>query len=291
MKETLGTFGRYVPRELVRRILASGLAPEIGGRRQEITLLFTDIERFSALAETIDPEELMLRTSRYFNEVSRAISAHSGVIDKYIGDAVMALWNAPMDDADHVTHACRAALACRSNLQAFNRTLADQGLPPINTRIGVHTGEAIVGNVGSDERINYTAVGANVNLASRIEGLNKVYGTQILVSEAVVERIGGRFTLRYVDLVKPVGSGIPIRVYELLGEEPAAGALRLQLENWDAAIALWHQNRWQEARAAFLAIAGGRADSLADLYAERCRAFLETPPAAQWDGVTVSLQK
>jgi adenylate cyclase len=291
MKETLSTFGRYVPKELVRRVLASGLTPKIGGARQDVTIMFTDITNFSQLAAVTAPEELMARTSLYFDELSTGISAHGGVIDKYIGDSVMALWNAPQDDTEHVAHACRAALACRERLEAFNHRLAQQSIAPIGTRFGLHTGEAIVGNVGSVERINFTAIGSVVNLAARIEGLNKIYGTTILVSGAIEERISHRFVFRYIDRVLPAGAKIPIEIHELLGEAQSGEKVSLFRDAWNAAMALWLERRWTDAERAFAKIAETCDDPAARLFESRCHEFSKVPPPADWDGVNVYTNK
>ena len=185
-------FGRYVPKALVREIVQSGTPPELGGRRQEITVLFTDIAGFTRIAEDTEPEDLMLRTSEYFEALGAVLSQHHGVVDKYIGDAIMALWNAPSRDEDHVAHACAAVLACRDAGRGLAESWTQRGIPAFGTRFGLHCGEAVVGNVGGADRINFTAVGGTINLASRLEALNKLYGTEVLVSGAVAERAGGR---------------------------------------------------------------------------------------------------
>jgi adenylate cyclase len=217
MRAVVRTFASYVPKRLVQQLVESGTALRLGGARREVTVMFTDIEGFTNIAERADPEQLMLHTSRYLAALSDAVMAHGGTVDKFVGDCVMAIWNAPADDPDHVAHACAAALACRAANRAVNEAFAREGWPAYRTRFGLHSGEAVVGNIGSADRMSYTVLGAAVNLAARLESLNKEYGTEILVSEAVADRVAGRFTFRYVDTVRPKGFEAPSRIFELSG--------------------------------------------------------------------------
>ncbi len=219
MKAALAAFGRFVPKQLVRQLIQSGEPIELGGRRREITLMFTDITGFSTIADREDPERLMRYMSRYLAALTDTVMRHDGTVDKFIGDAVMAFWNAPMPDADHVAKACAAALACRDRLDALNREFGAEGWPAFPTRFGLHTGEALVGNVGSPERMSYTAMGSTVNVAARLEQLNKDHGTQILVSDSIRARTAGRFAFRSVGNVVPKGLSRPIEVFELLGDK------------------------------------------------------------------------
>jgi len=291
MKNSLRSFGAYVPKDLVKSIVSSGTPVTIGGTARELTILFSDIESFTRKSEALPPEAVMRDLSRYFDEMQAAISGKRGAIDKYIGDAVMALWNAPELDDDHVAHACQAVLACRAAERTLNETFGNADLFPTRTRFGLHTDTVVVGNVGSERRLQYTAIGDAVNLASRIEGLNKVYGTDILVTETIVERVGDRFTFRPVDMVAPAGKTQPIGLFELVGDaghgvfslDQAAVA---ELDDWKAAHALYQARDWPAALDALRALrqASTRPD-LVDLYIERCERFIETPPPADWDGV------
>ncbi|MBB4284493.1 adenylate/guanylate cyclase domain-containing protein [Roseospira goensis] len=303
MKESLRTFGLYVPKDLVRQILAAGGSAEPGGQRRELTLLFTDIADFTTIAETLPPEDLMVRTSLYFEEMTAAINAHGGVIDKFIGDAVMALWNAPTPTDDHVTLGCLGALAARDRVAAFNAGLAARGVPVFRTRFGLHVGEAVVGNLGSSDRMDYSAIGAAVNTASRIEGLNKVYGTEILVSEPVATRAAGRFVLREIDHVVPKGAHAPIRVFELMGVHPDAdlaasgradpaavvdAATVDYARRWaEAQDRLRRAGDWAGARDAFAAMAAARPDdTLAASFRDLADGLARDPEAAvHWSEV------
>jgi adenylate cyclase len=220
------SFARLNPREIVRGVLDDSISTELGGVRQEITALFTDVRGFTTLSETADPDVLMQQTSRYFTALTDVIIAEGGTVDKYIGDGIMAFWNAPNPQGDHCERACRAALLARQANERINREFAEEGLPPFHTRFGIHMGEAVVGNLGSSERMNYTALGNVVNLAARLEQLNKQYDTEILISEDVLDRLAGRFRTRYVDSVVAKGMVTPTRVHELLGEVQAESSER-----------------------------------------------------------------
>jgi adenylate cyclase len=170
IRSVIQSFASFVPRQIVRQLVESGSSLEFGGARREITVMFTDVADFTAKTENADPSQVMISTSRYFAALSEEIMNRRGTVDKFIGDAVMAFWNAPMEDADHVVNACRAALACLRANEELNTVFQTEAWPAYRTRFGLHVGDAVVGNVGSNDRMNYTALGATVNLASRLEG-------------------------------------------------------------------------------------------------------------------------
>jgi adenylate cyclase len=218
MRALVQAFSNFVPKRLVQQLVETGDAIRLGGARREVTVLFTDVVNFTGITEHRDPARVMLFTSRYFAALSEAIMANKGTVDKFIGDAVMGIWNAPVADADHVANACTAVLACIKANRELNAEFEREGWPVYNTRFGLHTGEAVVGNIGSPDRMNYTVLGAAVNLAARLESLNKNYGTTVLVSEAVKSRVEAFFTFRSVDRIKPKGFAAKVQIYELLGE-------------------------------------------------------------------------
>jgi adenylate cyclase len=220
MRGSLRTFALYVPKALVKQLIERDEAPELGGKRRDVTLLFTDLENFTAMASHLEPEQVMVRMSRYFETVTQALLARDATIDKYIGDAVMAFWNAPTDVPDHAGRACQAALDIIEIARRETDSWSQPGLPPLRTRIGIHCGEAIVGNVGSSDRMNYTALGATVNLAARLEALNRELGTGILVSADVVARVGERFVFRHVGKSALKGFDDGVDVFELMGVAP-----------------------------------------------------------------------
>jgi adenylate cyclase len=217
MRAVVRTFSSFVPKRLVQQLVETGAELRLGGSRREVTVLFTDIEGFTNITENADPEQVMLQTSRYLAVMTEVIMAHGGTVDKFVGDGIMAIWNAPTEDADHVAHACAAVLAGRDANQKLNEAFSREGSPAYRTRFGLHTGEAVVGIIGSSDRMSYTALGATVNLAARLEPLNKEYGTTILVSKAVQQQVAERFVFRAVDTIKPRGFGTAVQIFELLG--------------------------------------------------------------------------
>jgi adenylate cyclase len=214
-QHAIWSFAHFVPKEIVRGLLDKSISTVLGGVRQEITIVFTDVRGFTTIAESADPDVLMRQTSRYFTALTEAFLAEGGTVDKFIGDAVMVFWNAPHRQSDHVARACRAVLSARKANEQLNKKFEAEGLPPFITRFGIHVAEAVVGNLGSDERMEYTALGTAVNLTSRLEGLNKQYGTTILVSEQVYSRAQGSFAFRSIDTVVAKGMTTETRVYEL----------------------------------------------------------------------------
>jgi adenylate cyclase len=216
-QRAIWSFARFVPKEIVRGVVDSSISTELGGVREEITVVFTDVRDFTAIAESADPDILMHQTSRYFSALTEAFLAEGGTVDKFIGDAVMVFWNAPHLQSDHVERACRAALAGRAVCETLNSQFESEGLKPFFTRFGIHVGDAVVGNLGSTERMNYTALGNTVNLAARLEGLNKQFGTAILVSEDVYLRAQHCFRFRALESIIAKGMTKQTRVFELVG--------------------------------------------------------------------------
>jgi len=215
-QRAIWSFAHFVPKEIVRRVVDNSISTDLGGVRQEITIVFTDVRGFTTIAESADPDALMCQMSRYFTALTEAFLTEGGTVDKFIGDAVMVFWNAPNPQPDHVERACRAALAGKRASEQLNTQFKTEGLEPFFTRFGIHVGEAVVGNLGSAERMNYTALGSPVNLASRLEGLNKEYGTAILVSEDVYARVQHRFRFSAIASVIAKGMTRETRVYELV---------------------------------------------------------------------------
>jgi adenylate cyclase len=221
-RRAIGTFALYVPRELVRKILASGQAVAGSAVRQEVTVLFTDIRDFTTISESRAPEEVVALLSTYFELMNQIVERHHGVIVQYLGDSIYAMWNAPEPDPDHVNDGCRCALALKAGIDELNASNRAAGLPELVTRFGLHMGEAVVGSVGARSRRQYTAMGDTVNVASRLEGINKEFGTSILVSAAVHGRADQCFHFRELGLAQAKGRHARIAVFELTGtaEEP-----------------------------------------------------------------------
>ena len=217
-QRAIWSFAHFVPKEIVRRVIDNSISTELGGVKEEITVIFTDVRDFTAIAESADPDILMHQTSRYFSVLTEAFLAEGGTVDKFIGDAVMVFWNAPNPQPDHVERACRAALAGKAACEKLNIQFEAEGLKPFFTRFGVHVGEAVVGNLGSMERMNYTALGNTVNLAARLEGLNKQLGTAILVSGDVYLRVQHCFQFRAFESIVAKGMTKETRIFELVGD-------------------------------------------------------------------------
>ncbi len=289
MREGLRSFGAYVPKALARTIVASGRGGRIGGERRAVTILFTDIVDFTRRAEGLTPEAVLDELSLYFDAMSRCVHDHGGTVDKFIGDAVMAFWNAPLANPEHARDACRAVLRCRAANVVLNAEFVARGHGPVLTRFGLHRGEVVVGNVGSADRMQYTALGAEVNLASRVEGLNKRYGTQIIATGTVEAAVRDQFLFRPLDLVVPAGTSQVVPLFELVGalDEGADGVSAAAVEacrEWCRAIETYRNRRWSEACDRFRQFAQSHpADRVAPLYAERCARFLAVPPPPNWD--------
>ncbi len=286
MKAGLRSFRKYVPADLVRALLAAGQEARLGGERRVLSVFFSDIADFTALSEALAPEELVAHLGEYLGALSEEVQAAGGTVDKYIGDAVMAFWGAPGPNPAHAVGACTAVQRCRRRLARLRQGWRAAGRPDCPTRFGVHTGEVVVGNIGSADRLNYTAVGDAVNLASRLEGLNKLYGTEALISEETRRQAGDAVVARPLDWVAVKGRRQPVLVCELLGlaGEVEAGALELARRHGEA-LACYRRRDWAEALRLFEeALRLWPDDGPSRVLAGRCRQYREAPPGEDWDG-------
>ena len=253
MKKSLKCFARYIPEIIVKKLVQDGSEPVLGGDNREVTIMFTDVANFSGFSELMPPRDLMRKLSSYLDCLSREIRAENGIVDKFIGDSVMGVWNAFDDEEDHALRGCMAALKCCEANDKLNAMWRSFGWPEMHSRIGLHTGEAIVGNIGSSERMEHTTIGATVNVAARMEGLNKTYKTRVLVSEPVYARARDKFLMRPVDIVVPKGSAHSIEVYELLGTLEDYGSITATDEDkrrcalWQAIYDRLQDRKWNEA--------------------------------------------
>ncbi|MSP88019.1 MAG: adenylate/guanylate cyclase domain-containing protein [Alphaproteobacteria bacterium] len=277
-------FGLYLPRAEIDRMMAQGRPPELGGEARAVSILFSDIAGFTAISEKRDPARLIEDLNQYFAAMTEIVEAQGGFVDKFIGDAVVAVFGAPVADPDHARRAVLAAIEMRRVLadEAARFTLGDG--QPVRARIGVNSGMALVGNIGSPRRFNYTVMGDAVNLAARLEGANKGYGTQILVSADTADACGAAIVFREIDRVRVVGRTAPVGLLEPLAPaEAATAADRARAESFAAALALWRTGDFAQARAGFAALAP--ADGAAAKFATRAEAMAKAPPR-DWDGVT-----
>lgn len=274
------SFRHYLAPELVDRLAADPEALKLGGERRRVTVMFTDLVGYTALTERLgeNPERLVEILNRYFSAASAIVGRHGGYVDKFIGDAVMAIWGAPVDEPEAERRAVAAALELTEAVDG----LGEAG-SPLSIRIGVNSGVAIVGNMGAESRRTYTATGDMVNLAARLESANKVYGSRILIGSATAARLGGAFVLREIDDVVVKGRSEPERIFEVVGRGAALdAATRVRLDAFAAALAALRARDFSAAAAGFEALAGD--DPAAALQAARARALEREPPPADWDG-------
>jgi adenylate cyclase len=280
--------GRYTSPVLVQTLMERpDLLDRFGGARQEITVYFSDIRGFTTLSEGMEPERLVELLNEYLSAMTGIVERHGGYVDKYIGDAIMAIWGAPLPAPDHAARACRAAIEMRDRLAALRPEFQARFGVELHARAGVNTTAAVVGNVGSRQKTNYTALGDGVNLASRLEGANKAFGTAILCGDATRAAAGDAFAWRTVDLLRVKGKHAGVPVHELVGPAEALdAAARDRISGWEAAQALARRRAFGEARDAFAVLSAERPDdALAALWAERSAALAAAPPPADWDGV------
>ncbi len=292
MKGTIREVSKFVPKALVQDILENETQVVVGGETRRVSVLFTDVKDFTPIAESMPPDILMANMSEYFEELASLIIKADGTVDKFIGDAIFAFWNAPLDVERHEHAACLTALECRAASRRLNARWIDKGLPPWHTRFGVHVGEAVLGNVGSSDRIDYTAIGDNVNIAARLEGLNKYYGSSILVSGQIAAVCSDEFLFRHVDRTQPKGVGRPLDIFELLGTLNSAEEFRITpdmarlVQDWDRVYEVYAGRDWLRALDALEAFADQYPDDvLAGIYLDRVVGFMLEPPSEGWDGV------
>jgi adenylate cyclase len=289
MAAGLAAFRKYIPADLVRTLVSEGVEPRPGGAMRTLTVLFADIAGFTGLSERLGDRIVPLLSS-YLDTMSREVSAHDGTIDKFIGDAVMAFWGAPAANAHHAVDACRAALACQRALRAS--ALTDDRGRPLRVRIGINSGTMLVGNIGSEVRLNYTVIGDAVNVASRLEGANKEYGTDIIIGEETRSLAGDRIHVRELDRLMVYGRAGGLAIYELLGivepgtERPPWAAL------YDSGLAAYRARDFAGAITFFQKLLAVRAsDQPARIMLERCNRFLDSPPGPEWEATNAMKTK
>jgi adenylate cyclase len=287
-KTSMRALSKYVSVDLVRQLYDSNREPEPGGEIATLSIVFSDIEGFTTLSERLSPDALGGALGRYLEAMTLGVRSTGGTVDKFIGDSVMAFWNAPTRCVDHARKACEAVLACIRETRALYASAAWRELPPLFTRFGLHTARVIVGHFGAPERLNYTALGDGVNLASRLEGLCKLYGVAVLASEATVEEAGDSLAFRLVDRVAVKGKRQPVRIYELLGVRSECGERMRDAKNYERALDAYLRRDF----AASLEMLRPRLDDPPSrVLAERCETMIVRPPPEDWDGVYVATSK
>jgi len=274
-------FRHYLSPAVIDRLMREPGKLTLGGETRELTILFSDIQGFTGISEKLGPEQLTAFLNAYLTAMTDIILEEGGTLDKYEGDAIIAFWNAPLEQPDHAVRAVRAALRCRSKLAQMRPDLEERFGVSVHARIGINTGPVVVGNLGSEQRFDYTFIGDAGNVASRLEGINKQFGTEILLSEATFARLGGSFPAREISRVRVVGRNEPVRVFEpLLPEE--RNRLQTVIDRFARGLEMYYGGRFSEAFGVFSEIAGE--DAPARIYARRCMDLTLNPPEA-WDGV------
>jgi len=290
----------------IRRAMARYLSPAVSqcvlkdpdrlslsGETRTMTVLFCDLRGFTTLSQGLGPQALVSLLNEFMTAMTEVVFRYEGVLDKYIGDAIMAFWNAPMEQPDHARRACETALDMIRTLHRLQIDWERRGVSQLELGIGINTGPMVVGNMGSRERLAYTVLGDAVNVASRLEGLNKEYGTRVVIGEATRAAAGTAFTYRVLDAVVVKGRNEPLTVYEVLSRVGQLDATRAGLlETYQRGIELYRGRQWKEAAGVFREVlARTPGDGPSALHLRRCKEFLDTPPPADWEGVYVATTK
>jgi adenylate cyclase len=292
-KKIRGAFQYYLTASVVEEMLKNPDKLKLGGEKKDLTVLFSDIRGFTSISERMTPEGLVKFLNEYLTRMTDIVFKYDGLLDKYMGDAIMAIWGAPLDQADHARRACLTSLDMVEELHRLQKKWNTEGMPPLNIGIGINAGPMVVGNMGSDRRFDYTVMGDSVNLGSRLEGLNKLYGTNIIVSEMTYDRVRDEFLGRELDLVRVKGKDQPVKIYELMSRKAAASPEQTALAgDFQRALLEYRGKKWDSARQAFQAILGRFPhDGPAKLYLERAEALSKNPLPVDWDGIYIMTTK
>ena len=283
-----GMFQQYVAASVVDELIERPELLSLGGEERVLSVLFSDVEGFSTISEHITPTMLVELLNEYLTTMTELVVDHGGIIDKYLGDALMAEFGVPVPLEDHALRACRAALKMTQELARLREKWAREGKPQLEARIGINTGPMLVGNLGSRRMMDYTVMGDHVNLASRLEGANKLYGTRIMVSEFTWEQAKDGVVGRELDRIRVKGKEEPARVYEILGtrEEGVPPQIQDLVQGFESALELYRSRRFGEAFRAFLNVEQRYPnDGPTRLCLNRCREYVDHPPPKNWDGV------
>jgi adenylate cyclase len=290
----LGAFTHYVPPKVVDEIINDPQKLSLGGEERVITILFTDIASFTTISENIEPKKLVSLINEYLTEMTDIILKNDGIIDKYEGDAIMAEFGAPVYYPDHAVKACNAALEMQKRLSELRPKWVRQGYPEIYTRMGINTGNVIIGNMGSRDVFDYTAMGDSVNLAARLESANKNYGTNIMISEFTAKEISEHFWYRVLDMIRVKGKTKPVKVFELIARKDAR--LDAEMINFLSVFQKGFQyyldRQWEKALECFqFCVKYKKEDRPSAVYLRRIHSYIKSPPPPDWDGVFVLTEK
>lgn len=286
-KYVKGAFGRYLSPTVMSSVLSNPDQLHLGGTKREVTVFFSDIKGFTTISEQFEPEVLIGIVNEYLTAMTDIVMANQGTLDKYVGDAIVAYFGAPIDQPDHARRACETALQMREKLVELNAKWLAEGKPELDFRIGINTGQVIIGNIGSEKRFDYTMIGDEVNLGSRLEGANKQYGTNVMISESTYAAVESGFDVRELDVVRVKGKQMPVRVYELLARPGKLSKIGHDLMvPYNKGLALYRERKFTEARAEFdKALVIYAKDGPSKTYLERCIVLRDSRPPDNWDGV------
>jgi class 3 adenylate cyclase len=288
-------FSTYLSEDVVEEIVSDPTRLQLGGIKRHMTAMFTDVQGFTGVAERLSPEHLVDLLNYYLSSMSDVILEQKGTIDKYEGDAIISFFGAPIELQDHAVRACAAAIVMKRMEEEINKYILENKLSPtpLLTRIGINSGEMVVGNMGTQKKMNYTIISNAVNLAARLEGVNKQYGTWIITSENTIKETGDRFLSRKLDRIRVVGINEPVRIYEIMEtRERATSAMHERKALFHNAHALFESRRWADAERAFNHVLKTfPGDGPSTLYIDRCRQYQKREPAASWDGVFNMIEK
>ncbi|MGD8373004.1 MAG: adenylate/guanylate cyclase domain-containing protein [Syntrophobacterales bacterium] len=291
-REIRGAFSFYVTPSVVNEMLKNPDKLKLGGDKKELSVLFSDIRGFTSLAEEMEPETLVHLLNEYLTEMTDVVFEFDGLLDKYIGDAIMAVFGAPLEQIDHPSRACRTALKMLQRLAKMQQKWESEGAPRLDIGIGINTGPMVVGNMGSERRFDYTVMGDSVNLASRLEGINKEYGTQVVISEFTHELVKDDFFCRELDAVRVKGRARPVKIFELLALRSEEDQRVAILEPFAQGLNHYRAQEWELAELKFNQVLASLPDDVAArLYLQRIVSLREDPPKPGWDGVYTMTRK
>lgn len=291
-KKIRSAFQYYLTASVINEMLKDPTKLKLGGDKKDLSVLFSDIRGFTTISEQLTPEELVRLLNEYLTAMTNIVFKYNGLLDKYMGDAIMAVFGAPLDQPDHARRACLTALEMMGELHKLQKKWEAEGRPVLNIGIGISTGEMVVGNMGSEMRFDYTVMGDMVNLGSRLEGINKEYGSNIILSEFTYNVVQDSMSCRELDWVRVKGKNKPVKIFELLGEKKDEGNWKDLITSFEKGLMLYREAKWDEAIASFQQVLTIRADDFASsLYIERCKNLKEQPPAQPWDGVFTMTKK
>ncbi|MGK0289370.1 MAG: adenylate cyclase, partial [bacterium] len=282
-----GAFKQYLSPDVIDRLVANPNLLKLGGERKELTAFFSDVQGFSTISESLEPEELVELLNEYLTEMTEIVMKYDGTVDKFEGDAIIAFFGAPIDHKDHAIRACLVSIEMQEKLAEMREMWREQGKHELFMRIGLNTGQMVVGNMGSKTRMDYTMMGDSVNLAARLEGVNKQYKTFTMISEFTYTHIKDEFDVRELDMIRVVGKNKPVRVYEVLGKTGTISEEQKKgLPYFLKGLSLYRKMEFDEAQKYFKqAVQIIPNDGPSEIYIQRCTDFINNPPEINWDGV------